>query len=416
MVQLNGVAVTGLGVICGLGHNVEEVWKGLIEGRSGVSEFSNFPIDQLPIKFGGEIKSFKINDDLINPKDQAKYDSFIHYALHSAQEALTQAIGPDGLLPYAPHRMGSIVGVGMGGFPFIENSYRVFLEKGSRRVTPFFIPSVIPNMTSGIISIRYGLKGINYSISSACASGAHSIMAAAQEIQMGRQDLMVAGGSEGVLCHLPISGFSSMKALSKGEMGATKASRPFDSKRDGFVIGEGAGILILENLEKAKSRGAKILAEIVGSGANSDAHHITAPHPEGEGALNCMLMAIEQAKIKKEQIGYINAHGTSTPLGDIAETNAIKKTFQAHAHKLLVSSTKSMTGHTLGAAGGVESVVCVKALMTGLIPPTINLDQPDPECDLDYVANHMRKSEIEYALNNSFGFGGTNGCLIFKKA
>ena len=294
--------------------------------------------------------------------------------------------------------------------------HETYLNKGARRVTPFFVPSMIPNMATGLIAMRHNFRGINHAISSACASGAHAISAAATEIMLGRQDVMVTGGAEAVLTGLTFAGFASMKALSKRNDEPEKASRPFDKDRDGFVMGEGCGILILENYDKAKARGAKILAEVVGFGATDDAYHITSPHPEGEGTIPCMEQAINMAGISKEQIGYINAHGTSTPLGDLAETNAIKKVFGDHAYKLKVSSTKSMTGHLLGAAGGLESVFCVNALHKKVLPPTINLDNPSEGCDLDYLANSAHHAEVEYVLNNSFGFGGTNATTIFKRA
>lgn len=311
--------------------------------------------------------------------------------------------------------IGSILGTGLGGFPSIEDTVRVYDAKGPRRVSPFFIPSFIPNMATGKISMLYNFKGINYATSSACASAGHAISAAANEIMLGRQDAILTGGSEAVISGLTISGFNSMKALSRWNDRPEQASRPFDKDRNGFVIGEGAGVLMLENLEKAQARGATILAELVGHASTADAYHITAPHPEGAGTIPCMLQALQFSGIKPEDIDYINAHGTSTPAGDIAETNAIKNTFKDHAYNLHVSSTKSMTGHLLGAAGGLESVFCIKALTDQIIPPTINLDQQDPDCDLNYVANTALKKELNYVLNNSFGFGGTNSTLIFKK-
>ena len=411
---MNRVAVTGIGAICGLGNDLNTVWNNAIEGKSGVSNLEHTPnVANLPVQFGGEVKNFSIAEHLLPGKEAPRYDKFTHFALHATEEALKQA----GLLnnsTYNPERMGSILGVGMGGFPMIEDTHKTYMEKGPRRVSPFFIPGVIPNMATGLITINFKAKGVNYSIASACASAGHAISAAAFEIMLGRQDVMITGGAESVLSDLPISGFASMKALSKRADAPQKASRPWDKDRDGFVIGEGAGILILENFEKAKARGATILAEAVGHGATSDAFHITAPHEEGEGASRCMRQALGQAGISPEAIGYVNAHGTSTPLGDIAETKAVKLTFKEHAYKLNVSSTKSMTGHLLGAAGGIESIFCIMALHKGIIPPTINLDNQDPECDLNYTANVAVKKQVEYALNNSFGFGGTNSSLIFK--
>lgn len=411
--KLNRVAVTGMGAICGLGNSLDEVWANALAGKSGISTLENQKTENWPVTFGGEVKNFTIDASLMDPKDQPRFDMFNQYALHSTDEALKQS----GLLEakYAPEKIGIIFGTGLGGFPHLEAHHQVFLEKGARRVSPFFIPSVIPNMPEGLVSIRYGFKGINFAIASACASSAHALGLAATEIMMGRQDAMITGGTESVITGFTIAGFASMKALSKRNEEPQRASRPYDVDRDGFVMGEGAGIIVLENYEKAKARGAKIIAEIIGFGASSDAHHITAPHPEGLGALICMNQAVELSGIRKEEVGYINAHGTSTPLGDIAETQAIKKVFEKHAYDLAVSSTKSMTGHLLGAAGGLESIFCIKALETGHLPPTINLENQDSECDLFYVPNKSVKRDIQYALNNSFGFGGTNSSTIFKK-
>jgi 3-oxoacyl-[acyl-carrier-protein] synthase II len=416
--QINRVAITGMGMITGLGHSLNETWKNSIEGKSGVSLIEQADTEQMLTKIGGEVKHFTIADHIIEPKEAPRYDRFIHFAMHSAFEALNDA----GLLTnnennhtYEAHRMGSIMGVGIGGFPEIEKTAHLLFEKGPKRVSPFFIPAVIPNMSTGLISIRFGLRGLNYSISSACASAAHALTAACYEIMFGRQDVMVSGGAEAVIGQLGMSGFITMKALSRRNDEPHRASRPFDIGRDGFVLGEGAGVLVLENYDKAVARGAKIYAEIVGHGATSDAYHITAPHPEGDGAFNSMKMAVENAGIHFKDIGYVNAHGTSTPLGDIGETRAIKRTFGDHAKNLYVSSTKSMTGHLLGAAGGIETIYCAMALHTGIIPPTINLENPDPECDLNYVPNQAIKADIKYALNNSFGFGGTNSSLVLKK-
>lgn len=412
------VAITGMGMISGLGHSLNETWEKSIAGQSGVSLIEQANTEQMLTKIAGEVKNFSIAEHILEAKEASRYDRFIHFAVHSAYEALDDA----GLITnykindtYNSHRMGSILGVGIGGFPEIERTAHTLFEKGPKRVSPFFIPAVIPNMSSGLISIRFGLKGLNYSISSACASAAHALTAASYEIMFGRQDVMVSGGAEAVVGQLGMSGFITMKALSRRNDEPQRASRPFDIERDGFVLGEGAGILVLENYDKAVARGAKIYAEIVGHGASSDAYHITAPHPEGDGAYNSMKMAVENAGIDFNEVGYVNAHGTSTPLGDIGETRAIKRTFGDHAKNLLVSSTKSMTGHLLGAAGGVETIYCAMALHTGIIPPTINLEHQDPECDLNYVPNKSVKADIKYALNNSFGFGGTNASLVLKK-
>lgn len=410
---MNRVAVTGISAICGAGNNLQEVWENLVKGNSGISAIEDVDEKMWPVRIAGQVKNFEISDDILDPKEKNRYDRFIHFAMHCADEALKQS----GLLDssFDPYKVGSILGTGLGGFPFMEQTAVTYHERGPRRVSPFFIPSFIPNMATGKISMKWDFKGVNYTVSSACASAAHAIGAGSTEIMLGRQDAMVVGGAEAVLTGLPFAGFASMKALSKRNEEPTKASRPFDKDRDGFVMGEGAGILILENLEKAKARGAKILAEVVGFGASADAYHITAPHPEGEGTIPCMQQALDMAGVKKEEVGYINAHGTSTPVGDIAETKAIKAVFGEHSKNLLVSSTKSMTGHLLGAAGGLESVVCIKALMDGVVPPTINLENQDEGCDLNYVANEAQKSEIRYAMNNSFGFGGTNSTTLFKK-
>lgn len=412
--QLQRVAVTGLGAICGLGNSIEEVWTNALAGKPGITKLEKQDTTDWPVTFGGEVKNFKLSEELMPLKDQERFDLFNHFALHAGAAAIKQAgISKE---TYESTRIGIIFGTGLGGFPHIEMHHKTYLEKGFRRISPFFIPSVIPNMAPGLLSIHFGFRGLNYSIASACASSAHAIGAAATEIMLGRQDAMITGGTEAVITPYTIGGFASMKALSKRNEEPGRASRPFDVDRDGFVMGEGAGILVLENYEKAKARGARIIAEVVGWGATSDSYHITAPHPEGEGTIPCMQQALAQAGIARELVGYINAHGTSTPQGDIAETNAIKRVFGDHAKKLAVSSTKSMTGHLLGAAGGLESIFCIKALETGMLPPTINLDKQDPQCDLDYVANKTRKADIQYAMNNSFGFGGTNSSTIFKKA
>lgn len=410
---MNRVAVTGISAICGTGNNLQETWSNLLKGQSGISSIEDVDEKMWPVRIAGQVKNFQISDDLLEPKEQSRFDRFIHFSLHCADEALKQS----GLLEtkFDPYKIGSILGVGLGGFPFIEQTNKVYYEKGPRRVSPFFVPSFIPNMATGKISMLYNFRGINHAISSACASASHAIAAGATEIMVGRQDAMVVGGSEAVLSPITFVGFNAMKALSKRNDEPSLASRPFDSDRDGFVMGEGAGIIVLENYEKAKARGAKILAEVAGFGATADAYHITAPHPEGEGTIPCMKQALDMAGIAPEQIDYINAHGTSTPTGDLAETNAIKNTFGDHAYNLCVSSTKSMTGHLLGAAGGLESVICIQSIVDSKIAPTINLNNPSEGCDLDYVANTMREKELNYVLNNSFGFGGTNSTIIFKR-
>lgn len=410
------VAITGLGCVTALGNDLASTWSHLVEGKSGIRTIEGLDLEKIPVHIAGTVRDFSVDEDILLPKESTRYDVFAQYSLQATKEAFLDAGIDRENYPYDPSRMGTLIGVGIGGFPYIEKQIETFLSKGHRRTSPFFIPSIISNMAPGLISIKFGLKGLNYTVTSACASGSHAISSACTEIMTGRQDLVVSGGSEGTICYQTLSGFAAMKALSKRNDEPEKASRPFDKDRDGFVVGEGAGVLILENYDKAVARGARIYGEIVGHGANSDAFHITAPLEDGSGASACMKMAIEDAGIKPEQIGYVNAHGTSTPLGDIAETKAIKRTFGDHARHLMVSSTKSMTGHLLGAAGGVESLFCAKALHEGLFPPTINLDNQDPECDLDYIPHQSRKKEVEYVLNNSFGFGGTNSSLIIKKA
>lgn len=412
--QLQRVAVTGIGAICGLGNSLEEVWANAIAGKPGVTKIERQDTTDWPVQIAGEVKNFKLDPALMELKDQDRFDLFNQYALHAGSEAIRMAGLTDA--PYSKGRIGICLGTGLGGFPDIEKQNKIFLEKGHRRVSPFFIPSVIPNMAPGLMAIHYGFRGFNFSVASACASSAHAIGVAAAEIMLGRHDAIITGGTEAVVTPLTLAGFNSMKAVSRRNEEPGRASRPFDSGRDGFVMGEGAGIIVLENLEKAKARGARIIAEVVGWGASDDAYHFTAPLPDGEGFVQCMTQAMEQAGVKPQDIGYVNAHGTSTPQGDIAETKAVKKVFGDYAKNgLLVSSTKSMTGHLLGAAGGLECIMCIKALETGIVPPTINLENQDPECDLDYVPNKARKKDIKYALNNSFGFGGTNASTLFKK-
>ena len=408
------VAITGMGAICGLGHNLKDIWKGVSQGNSGLSRIESVVVDDLPVQIAGEVKNFQMPDDVLHPREHSRYDNFIHFALHSAHEAWEHS-GLKANSFYAKEDIGCILGVGIGGFRFIENNYDVLKNKGPRRIPPFFIPGLIPNMASGLISIKLGLRGVSYTLSSACASAGHAISAACDEIMSRRHKVVITGGAESTISRLPLVGFSNMKALSKCNSSPKEASRPFDIERDGFVMGEGAGVMVLEDGQQAKERGAVIYAEIRGSGMTSDAYHISAPDPDGMHTSRCMKMAMDSAGVKKEQIGYINAHGTSTPLGDIAETRAIKKAFGDHAKNLQISSTKSMVGHLLGAAGGIETIFTAMALHHELLPPTINLIQQDPECDLDYIPLKARKASIEYALNNSFGFGGTNSSVLLKK-
>ncbi|MEN2985666.1 MAG: beta-ketoacyl-ACP synthase II [Thermodesulfovibrionaceae bacterium] len=406
------VVVTGMGIISPLGLDIQSNWQAILEGRSGVGKISHFDPSDFPVQIAAEVKGFDPTY-YIEPKEVRKMDRFIHFAIAATEMALKDSkLNID---EEDPDRIGVVIGSGLGGLPTIEAYHKVLLEKGWRRVTPFFIPMVIANLSGGQISIKYGFKGPNLAISTACATGNHSIGEAFRIIQNGEADIMIAGGTEAVITPLAVAAFAAMRALSTRNSEPEKASRPFDSDRDGFVMGEGAGILILEELEHALKRGAHIYAELVGYGMTADAYHITAPHPQGEGAAKCMLAALKDAGIKPEEIDYINAHGTGTKQGDELETMAIKTVFGEHAYKLSVSSTKSMTGHLLGAAGGVEAIFTVLSIYHDIIPPTINLDNPDPECDLDYVPYKPKKKMVKYAMTNSFGFGGTNATLIFKK-
>jgi len=410
--QRRRVVVTGVGLVTPLGTGIEKSWEGLVSGKSGIRKISSFDPDGLPCKIAGEVPDFN-PDDFIDVKEQKKMDRFIHLGLAAASMAIEDAgIKVNGT---NAEKIGVIVGAGIGGLSAIEHYKEIMLQKGYRRVTPFFIPMTIINLVSGQISIRYGFKGPNSAISTACATGTHSIGDAYRLIQYGDADIMIAGGTEAAITPLGITGFSVMKALSTRNDEPEKASRPFDRDRDGFVMGEGAGVLVLEELGSAIRRNAKIYAEIIGYGLNSDAYHITSPSPNGEGAARCMRLAINDAGIKPEEVDYINAHGTSTKYGDELETAAIKTVFGDHAYKLCVSSTKSMIGHLLGAAGGVEAVICVLSILHSIVPPTINLDNPDPECDLDYVPHKARELDIDVAISNSFGFGGTNACIVFRK-
>ncbi len=413
------IAITGLGGIAGLGSNPNEIWNNALSAKSSVKTLSerfsdDVPFDY-PISIASYIDNFQISEEILSLKEQDRFDLFIHYALHATHQALSDSKLLNDQTAYRPERIGCILGVGMGGFPATESGYRKFLNQKRARTNPFFIPSIIPNMASGLIGIKYNLRGTNFSISSACASSGHAIEMGMRQIQAGIMDAVLVGGSEAVLTKFTIAGFHSMKALSRREVSPSEASCPFDLKRDGFVIGEGSAVFMLENLESAKKRGANILAELVGAGSSADAFHITAPHPEGDGAISAIKAALNDAQISPEQIHYINAHGTSTPAGDIAETNSIKKVFNDHAYKLSISSTKSMTGHLLGAASALESLFCIKSLIDQRIAPTINLHTPDPECDLNYTPNKSEEKKLEYVLNNSFGFGGTNSSLIFKR-
>ncbi len=406
------VVVTGLGLITPMGTGVGKSWNAIISGQSGIGKVTRFDASKLPVRIAGEVNDFDPLD-YIHPKEIKKMDRFIHFAV----AASTMAVEDSGLkiTDDNAHRVGVIIGSGIGGLPAIERYHKAYLEHGFKKVTPFFIPMLIINLASGNVSIKFGAKGPNSSIVTACATGNHSIGDAFRIIQRGDADVMIAGGTESVITDMAFAGFAAMKALSRRNDEPEKASRPFDVNRDGFVIGEGAGIMILESLESSLERGAKIYAEIVGYGMSSDAYHITAPVPDGDGAFRCMSEALRDANIPSEKIEYINAHGTSTKFNDELESAAMKNLFGDHAYHLAVSSTKSMTGHLLGAAGGVEAVISVLSIYNHIVPPTINLDERDPECDLDYVPYKNRKMEVEYTLSNSFGFGGTNACLVFKQ-
>lgn len=406
------VVVTGLGLITPLGIGVETSWQNLVSGKSGIRRITSFDASAFPTQIAGEVDNFN-PEEYIEPKEVKKMDRFIHFAVAASAFALNDS----GLkiTDNNADRTGVLVGSGMGGLHTIEYYHSVLLEKGPRRITPFFIPMLTINLAAGQISIKFGAKGPNSAISTACATGSHSIGDAFKIIQRGEADAMIVGGTEAVITPMAVGGFNAMKALSTRNDMPEKASRPFDVERDGFVIGEGAGIIILESLQHAMDRGAKVYAEIVGYGMTADAYHITSPSPGGEGAARCMAIALRDGEIGPSEVDYINAHGTSTKSGDELESLAIKKVFGEHAYKIAVSSTKSMTGHLLGAAGGVESVICILSIVNEMVLPTINLDNPDPECDLDYVALKAKKMHINYALSNSFGFGGTNACLLFKK-
>jgi 3-oxoacyl-[acyl-carrier-protein] synthase II len=408
------VVVTGLGMITPLGMTVEENWTNATSGVSGIGFITQFNTEKFGVKIAGEVKGFDPSI-VIEKKEQKKMDRFTQFAIYSAEKAILDAGLDFQNNELLRARTGAMIGVGIGGLATIEHQTEVYINKGPDRITPFFIPSVITNMASGHVSIRYGLRGPNFCVTSACASGVHSLGEAAKFIHDGTCDVMIAGGVEAAVTPLAIAGFSSMRALSTRNDEPTKASRPFDRHRDGFVLAEGGAVLVLEDYEHASRRGAKIYAELTGYGLSSDAYHMTSPPPDGAGAAMAMKMALKNARLAPEKIAYINAHGTSTPTGDGIESTAIKHVFGDHAKKLWVSSTKSMTGHALGGAGALESAFCLLALKNQVAPPTINLESPSDDCDLDYVPNQARDGKIENVLNNSFGFGGTNACVIFSK-
>ena len=397
-----------------LGIGVDETWKGIIAGKSGIGLITKFDTTDYAVKIAGEVKGFDPHNYL-EGKEAKKMDTFIHYAIAATGFALADAgIDAAKLSCHERERTGTIIGTGIGGLPEIESTCKTLMERGPRRVSPFFIPSVLVNMAAGQVSIHFGLQGPSSCPVTACTTGSSAIGDAGRIIERGDADVIVAGGTEAAVTGLGIAGFAASKALSKRNDAPEKASRPFDNDRDGFVMGEGCGIVVLERKDRAIARGARIYAELVGYGTSSDAHHITAPPPDGAGAVISMNHAIKDAGILPEKIGYINAHATST-MADAIETIAVKRAFGEHAHNLLVSSTKSMTGHLLGAAGGVEAIFAIKAMETGIIPPTINLDNPDPACDLNYVPNKAVERKTDYVLSNSFGFGGVNGSLIFAR-
>ena len=406
------VVVTGLGAVTPLGIGAEKTWKALCEGESGIKRITKFDTSKFPSKIAGEITDF-IAEDFINKKEVKRMDFFTQFAVASSIMAMNDSklnISPDNA-----EIVGVLIGTGIGGLSTIEKYHKAMLKGGPRKISPFFIPMLIGNMASGEVSMHFGLKGPNFSVASACATGAHAIGEAYKMIQREDVDAMIAGGVEAAITPLGVGGFCSMKALSTRNDEPEKASRPFEKDRDGFVMSEGGGIIILEELQFALNRGAKIYGELIGYGLSADAYHIAAPAPDGEGAARCMAMAIKDAGIQAQDINHINAHGTSTSLNDLYETMAIKKVFGEHSQKLAVSATKSMTGHLLGAVGGIEAIFSVLAIRDSILPPTINYDTPDPDCDLDYVPNFARKREVNIVMSNSFGFGGANSTLIFAK-
>ena len=408
------VVVTGIGLLCGIGKTAPEVWNNLLAGKSGMAPITSFDTTGFPVTFAAEVKGFDPLD-FMDKKEARKMGRFIHFALAAAHEALTHSglkIGPENA-----ERVGVHIGSGIGGFDVIEREHSAMLHGGPRKISPFFIPATIANLAAGQVSIRYGALGPNEATSTACTTSAHSVGNAFRTIERDDADVIIAGGAEAAITPMGVGGFAAMRALSTRNADPEHACRPFDKDRDGFVVGEGAGILVLEELEHARARDAAILAEIVGYGMSADAYHITSMAPQGEGCLRAMKNALRSAKLEPHEVDYVNAHATSTPLGDALETAAIKHLFSEHASsgKLLVSSTKSMTGHLLGGAGGLEAGITIMALQRQIVPPTTNLDDPDPACDLNYIANKPQAAKVDVALSNSFGFGGTNGALIFRR-
>lgn len=408
------IVVTGLGLISPVGNTVESGWEAVCNGRSGIGPVTDFDASQLGTRVAGEIRNFEVTD-YITGKEARRYDTFVHYGLAAAQDAMRQAGLIDAGEDVNPERVGFAVGSGIGGIAAIEKNMLIYRDKGPRRISPFYIPGAIVNMVSGILSIQYGYKGPNIAVVSACTTSTHNIGIAARMIKYGDADVMVAGGTEFATTPTSMAGFITAKAMTTRNDDPTAASRPWDQDRDGFVLSNGAGVMVIEELEHARARGARIFAELTGFGMSGDAYHMTAPPADGEGAARCMDIALSDAGINPEQVDYINAHGTSTVLGDRAESDAVKSIFGDHAYRVAVSSTKSMTGHMLGAAGGAEAVFTVLSIRDGILPPTINLEQPGEGCDLDYVPNVAREVTVDTALSNSFGFGGTNGTLVFNR-
>ncbi len=408
------VVVTGMGLITAIANDVRSNWEALLSGKSGAALIRAFDPSDLPVRFAAEVKDFDVHEYL-DRKEAKRTDRFTHFALSATAQAMKSAGLIDKPPDVPPDRFGVITGSGIGGITTLEAQHRAYLEKGPDRVSPFFVPMFIADMAPGLIAMKYGAKGPNYTTVSACASGAHAIGNAFRLIRDNVVDVIITGGAESAVTPLTMAGFASMKALSFRNDAPETASRPFDAQRDGFVLGEGCGMLVLEELEFARKRGAQIVAEVVGYGQSADAHHMTAPAPEGEGAQRAMRLALEDAGAEPSDVDYINAHGTSTPLNDLSETQAIKNVFGEHAYKLVVGSTKSMTGHTLGAAGGVEAVVCALVVGEGKIPPTINFSEADPDCDLNYAHNQVIERPVRLALTNSFGFGGHNVCLAVQR-
>lgn len=408
------VVVTGVGIVSPLGVGTQESWKECLAGTSGVSPITKFDCEGFAVQIAGEVKDFDPLD-YASRKDLKKMDYHIQYALAAVEFALDGAGLKGEDRPYSADRMGVLIGSGIGGLNMMEVHHRTLLDKGPGKVSPFFIPGLIVNEAAGWVSIKFGFKGPNSATCTACTTGSHAIGDACRIVARGDAEVMVAGGTEGVVCALAVDGFAAMRALSTRNEEPERASRPFDADRNGFILGEGAGILVLESEETARKRGAPIVAEVVGYGMSGDAYHISSPPPDGDGAVRVMAGTLDNAKVNTDEVDYVNAHGTSTPVGDRIETTAIKNVFRDHVAKLAVSSTKSMTGHLLGAAGGVEAGFCALGLRDQVIPPTINYETPDPECDLDYVPNEARQAEHQYALSNSFGFGGTNAALLFKR-